>query len=72
MLPDPRPNLELGLAAFSLLPVLFSPLFAENRPELWHRPPSVLPKIKASYWLKLTGPVVCYRARGRDAIVCAH
>jgi len=41
MLPDPRPNLELGLAAFSLLPVLFSPLFAENRPEPWHRPPSV-------------------------------
>jgi hypothetical protein len=30
------------------------------------------PIFKASYWLKLTGPVACYRTRGRDAIVYAH
>ena len=50
MQPDPPPNLELGLAAFLLLPVLFSPLFAETGRScgIGRR---ASPKIKASYWL---------------------
>ena len=51
MLLDPRPNLELGLAAFSLLPVLFSPLFAETGRSCGIGRRASLPKIKASYWL---------------------
>jgi len=70
MLLDPRPNLELGLAAFSLLPVLFSPLFAENRPELWHRPPSVPPQDQRKLLAEIdrTGRLLPRQGPGRHRV----